>query len=345
MKHIMKFLLCSAAMALLLAVMPGAARAQSGTTPPQWNPPSKVTHVWLIIMENHNWTGNNTGAEHGDPDLKGNPLAPYINGELLNSAAHAEQYYNPPGNHPSATNYIWLEAGTNFGYFENGLPAQENITSDQHLVHLLDQAGITWKEYAEPNSRKPAFTDCPLDYSEVDIDHVGVDYFSDDTDDFNPQSAYCIAHVRPYAEMATDLANHNVANYNIITPNECHNGHENVSYCSDQEPADNTLRGDQWLQQNVPLITNSPEFQNGGILFITWDEAEDSGPYSDGPIPLFVLSPFIKGGGYTNSIHYDHSSLLKTLEELFGVQPLLGAAADPATNDLSDFANLPSLQK
>ena len=123
------------------------------------------------------------------------------------------------------------------------------------------------------------------------------------------------------------------------------NGHENVPYCSDQEPADNTLRGDQWLQQNVPLITNSPEFQNGGILFITWDEAEDSGPYSDGPIPLFVLSPFIKGGGYTNSIHYDHSSLLKTLEELFGVQPLLGAAADPATNDLSDFANLPTLQK
>lgn len=47
-----------------------------------------------------------------------------------------------------------------------------------------------------------------------------------------------------------------------------------------------------------------------------------------------------KGGGkspYSNNIHYDHSSTLKTLEEIFGVEPLLGAAADPHTNDLSDL--------
>jgi len=35
--------------------------------------------------------------------------------------------------------------------------------------------------------------------------------------------------------------------------------------------------------------------------------------------------------------HYDHSSTLKTLEEIFSVKPLLGAAADPRTNDLSDL--------
>jgi hypothetical protein len=75
-------------------------------------------------------------------------------------------------------------------------------------------------------------------------------------------------------------------------------------------------------------------------LFIIWDEAEDDGPFADGPIGMFILSPFAKGGGkkaYTNFIHYDHSSTVKTIEEIFGVEPLLAAAADPKTNDLSDF--------
>jgi hypothetical protein len=33
----------------------------------------------------------------------------------------------------------------------------------------------------------------------------------------------------------------------------------------------------------------------------------------------------------------DHSSTLKTLQEIFGLTPLLGAAADSATNNLSDL--------
>jgi hypothetical protein len=29
---------------------------------------SKVKTVWVILMENHNWTGNNAGAAFGTPD-------------------------------------------------------------------------------------------------------------------------------------------------------------------------------------------------------------------------------------------------------------------------------------
>jgi hypothetical protein len=43
-----------------------------------------------ILMENHNGTGNNSGAAFGDPDVKGSPLAPYANGVPLDTAAHAE---------------------------------------------------------------------------------------------------------------------------------------------------------------------------------------------------------------------------------------------------------------
>jgi hypothetical protein len=41
--------------------------------------------------------------------------------------------------------------------------------------------------------------------------------------------------------------------------------------------------------------------------------------------------------GYANSLHYDHGSLLKTLQEIFGVAPLLRHGPDPATSDLSDL--------
>ena len=51
---------------------------------------------------------------------------------------------------------------------------------------------------------------------------------------------------------------------------------------------------------------------------------------------MFVLSPFAKTN-YQNSIHYDHSSMLKTFQEIFGVKPLLRHAGKPATKDLSDF--------
>ena len=79
----------------------------------------------------------------------------------------------------------------------------------------------------------------------------------------------------------------------------------------------------------MPLILESAEYQEGGAPFIIWDEGEDSGPFSDGPIGMFLLSPFANGGGkrpYSNNIRYDHSSTLKPLEEIFGVEPLLGAA-------------------
>lgn len=328
-KHFAKLLTLSVTM-FTLAIMPLAADAQL----------SKVKTVWVILMENHNWTGNNAGAAFGAPDIKGNPLAPFINGPLLQTSAHAEQYFNPPDNHPSQPNYLWLEAGTNFGVLSDTQPGQPQLFTDQHLVKLLENADISWRAYAEPDFGSPVFDTCPLDFTYIDVEHLGFVFFNDVNDGLNPQSSECIQHVRPYYQLATDLANHAVARYNFITPNLCHDGHEDISPCDANEPSDNTLRSDTWLKQNVPLILQSDEYKDGGALFIIWDEAEDSGKFSDGPIGMFILSPFAKGGGkkaYTNSIHYDHSSTLKTLEEIFNVQPLLGAAADSETKDLRDF--------
>jgi phosphatidylinositol-3-phosphatase len=329
-KHLHRVWTFSITVLLLVVVMPVVTNAQM----------SRVKTVWVILMENHNWTGNNAGAAFGAPDLKGNLLAPYINGQLLDTSAHAEQYFNPPGNHPSQPNYLWLEAGTNFGVLADTQPGQPQLNTNFHLVRLLEDAGISWTAYAEPDFGSPVFDVCPLDFTYLDVEHLAFVYFNDVNHGLNPKSAECIAHVRPYYQLATDLANQTSGRYNFITPNVCHDGHEGISPCDALESKNNTLRGDTWLKQNVPLILESAEYKQGGALFIIWDEAEDSGAFSDGPVGMFLLSPFAKGGGktaYSNSIHYDHSSTLKTLQEIFQVGPLLGAAADPETNDLSNL--------
>ncbi|MGA8438664.1 MAG: hypothetical protein WB762_06005 [Candidatus Sulfotelmatobacter sp.] len=62
-----------------------------------------IKTVRVIVMENQNWSS-----------IQGNRSAPYMNQTLLPIAFHAEQYF-PPNNHPSLPNYLWIEAGTNFG--------------------------------------------------------------------------------------------------------------------------------------------------------------------------------------------------------------------------------------
>ena len=324
--------LLAASAALLTTLVASPAHAQL----------SKIKTVWVVMMENHNWTGDNSGAKFGAPDIKGNPAAPYINGTLLNTSAHAEQYYNPPGNHPSQPNYLWLEAGTNFGVLADTQPGQPQLTTHNHLVHLLENYGYTWRSYAEPDFGSPVFDTCPLDFTYFDVEHLAQVYFKDVNGGLSKKSAECISHVVPYYQLSTDLANQTAAQFNVIMPNLCHDGHEGVKPCDAAEPKDNTARSDLWLSRNIPMIQASAQYKAGGAIFIIWDEAEDGGAYSDGPIGMFILSPFAKGGGigpYENYMHYDHSSTLKTIEEIFQVRPLLGSAADRATSDLSDLFN------
>jgi len=267
---------------------------------------SPIRTVFVIVMENTNWAA-----------LKTSGSAPYIMKTLLPAASHAEQYYNPPGLHPSEPNYIWMEAGTNFGIRNDGLPSANHQASTNHLVRQLTDAGISWRSYQEDISG----TTCPLTNAGLYAPkHNPMVFFNDVTDNNSSTSAFCIAHVRPYTELQTALTQNTVARYNFITPNLCNDMHD----CG-------IAAGDTWLSTELPKIMNSQAYKSGGAIFLTWDEGEGS----DGPIGMIVASPFAKGGGYQNSIHYTHSSLLRTLQEIFSVGPFLGDAAN--ATDLKDL--------
>jgi hypothetical protein len=273
---------------------------------------TNIKTVWVILMENHNWSS-----------IKGSSSAPYINNTLLPMASHAEQYFNPPAIHPSLPNYLWLEAGTNFGILNDNAPSSNHQSTTQHLVTLLQNKAVSWKTYQENITG----TSCPLTSSGLyAVKHNPFVYFDDVTNNQSSTSGNCINHVRPFTELATDLAHGTVAQYNFITPNLCNDMHDSCS------PVRNTIKqGDNWLAANIPAILNSAAYQAGGAIFIVWDEAATG----DGPIGMIVLSPFAKGKGYQNSIHYTHGSTLRTVEEIFGVTPLLGDAANQT--DLRDL--------
>jgi phosphatidylinositol-3-phosphatase len=152
------------AFALLIAFASSNARAE------------QMKKVFVIAMENHNWTQPANQFTGGIQQIFHNPNAPFINslvggnafavvnGRVVNisdQVAYATNYHNvlatPGGNnphiHPSEPNYLWAEDGTNFGvandndpFAANG-PTNQNTT--QHLSTLLTNAGITWRSYQE----------------------------------------------------------------------------------------------------------------------------------------------------------------------------------------------------
>src|SRR5215471_4476310 len=109
----------------------------------------EIKTVFVIAMENHNWTQPANQFSGPIQQVFQNPAAPFIN-SLVNGTAtaminghqiniseqvsFATNYHNvlatPPGNnphiHPSEPNYLWAEAGTNFGVGNDADPFAPN---------------------------------------------------------------------------------------------------------------------------------------------------------------------------------------------------------------------------
>ena len=140
----------------------------------------QIKTVFVIAMENHNWTQPTNQFSGPIQQIFQNPNAPFINslvngtavavinGNAVNisqQTAYAANYHNVlatasgnnPHIHPSEPNYIWAEAGTHFGvqndadpFTPTGSLAQiQNQDNQLHLVGLLTEAGRSWRSYQE----------------------------------------------------------------------------------------------------------------------------------------------------------------------------------------------------
>jgi hypothetical protein len=319
-KHISALLSGFSVVSMLLAAL------QLGQQTANAQSAASIQTVFVIVMENQNWNSSVAGTFTSSN-------APYIMNTIVPAAAYANNYTMVSGNQgPSEPNYKWLEAGSDFNQFTDNDPSTSNsISSTQHLATYLNNAGISWTAYAENIDG----LECPLVSNLNSLSstttigggsanyyakHVPFVFFDDLTNSLSPTSAICINHIRPYSQLATDLAHGTVARYNFIIPNGTDSMHDAT-----------VTTGDTWLSQNVPTILTSGAYQNNGAIFVMWDESATDG----GTLPFFVLSPLVASAGYSNSIRYSHSSTLLTLQEIFRVGPCLGDACN--ATDLADL--------
>jgi phosphatidylinositol-3-phosphatase len=307
---------------------------------------SKIRTVFVIAMENHNFT--QTHPTSSPQQILGNPAAPYINSLVTpgnpNAAqvSYATKYYNAGvGVHPSEPNYVWAEAGTDFGVHTDADPraANGNIFASDHLTAQLNVAGISWKNYQEDVQlsgdplTSASGTNGPVNpYNgstqfNYAVKHNPMAFFPDT----GTQNVY------PLAQFFEDLSCGNVGQYNWITPDQYNDQHsaltggftyQGTSYTGDQS---SIAQGDNFLSIVVPQIMASKAYKHNGVIVIWWDESEQGDTVSE-TLGEIVISHLAKGNAYASSVELNHSSDLKTMEEVFDLPFLNNAIPTSETN-------------
>jgi hypothetical protein len=348
--------------------------------------------VFVVAMENHNWT--QPSAQTSPQPIANNPNAPFINAlvngtsGISDQVAYAINYINAAvGDHPSEPNYIWAEAGTNFGVNNDDNPYHNDCTpdtvqtTDQHLSAFLAKKHISWKSYQEDTdidytsntALPPSQWTVPLfstsgtfsgptainfyNYSSqfnYASKHNPMVFFTDTNGGCNTTTSNPLrSHYAPLQQLALDLQNDDVADYNWITPNQYNDQHTALStgygatgsptpVVTKGDPAQ-IAQGDNFLARIVPLLMASDAYQDHGAILLWWDESE-GGDDPSRTLPFIVISKDARanvgGKPFASSVLLSHSSFLRTMQNVFDVDPddgfpYLGAAS--IANDLSSL--------
>ncbi|PSB29402.1 phosphoesterase [Stenomitos frigidus ULC18] len=304
----------------------------------------KYDHIFVVIEENKGYS-----------QIIGNPNAPNLN-QLAKTYGLASNFYGMV--HPSEANYITLLGGSTFGihdddayYCQSGstdrfcsnakTPGYASHTvASKSLLDQLEQKGLTWKGYFEdlpaPGS-KAVFAPSVI-RALYAVKHNGFMSFKTVQDD--PDRASKIV---PLKQLTADLQSGKVPNYSHIIFNQCHEMH-GLPECGELQRLIRT--GDTFIEKTVEQITHSTLWSSAGnnAIIITWDE--DNNPEkkteTQGCCGYDGKSAANFGGGHVATIvitnhgprgvidptPYNHNSLLRTTENVFGIYEYLNGAGD-----------------
>ena len=331
----------------VLALLVAAGQIKAGA--------QEIKTVFVVAMENHNWTQPANQFTGGIQQIFQNPAAPFINSLVNGTAtavingrqvniseqvAYATNYRNVlatagsnPHIHPSEPNYLWAEAGTNFGVFNDNDPfapatgtGQVSSQDNQlHLARLLTQCGVSWKSYQEDIDLVPdgaSFDNIVLPANQWTVPlkslsgnfvsgvnqfngsnqfnyaakHNPQVFFSDTNGGNDPSTSNPLRlQYAPLQQFFVDLANNNVASFNWITPNQFNDQHTTLAAGFKGLTGDpaKILQGDSFLQQVIPVIMASKAYQDHGAIILWWDESESDGVPGDNPDDLTHTVPEI----------------------------------------------------
>jgi len=224
-----------------------------------------------------------------------------------------------------STAWVWMidpsskESSTTYPCFEH-----------QTLTDLLDSAGISWKYYTpSPGSGWTAPNAVQHICGPVDSRCVGPDWVKNV--------------ILRNTQVLTDISNAQLPAVSWVIPTGQASDHAGF----------NDGTGPSWVASIVNAIGGSPYWTDTAVI-ITWDDwggwfdhvpppqvINDGTSWGSGyvygfRVPLIVVSPYAKAG-YISHVTHDFGSILKFIEEVFGLSTL--GYADARADDLSDCFN------
>lgn len=256
-------------------------------------PMKNIGHVFVIVLENKNFS-QTFGADSP---------APYLAKDLVKMGAFVPNYYGVA--HNSNPNYLAMISGQGpniqtqadcqiYSDFignptavdPNGQALGQGCVYPSFvktLANQLQDKGLNWKGYMEDMGKDPTREAATCGHPAINsrdntqsatatdqyaARHNPFVYFHSIIDD----QQNCDQRVVALDKLQGDLASASTtANYNMIVPNLCNDGHD--TGCANGD-AGGLVSINDFLKRVVPMILNSPAYKQDGLLIVTFDEAE-----------------------------------------------------------------------
>ncbi len=255
-----------------------------------------INRVVIVWLENEEATGVTPSS------------MPYLT-DLAARYGLAENFYGVA--HPSLPNYLAVWSGSTHGVTDDAI---HNLGA-ANLSTQLRAAGLSWRAWQQ---NYPATAGC----------HTGSSY-AGVIDGWGVGGTYVRKHNPPMsftsvtgdAQMCSNIVPlagfRNSYNVSFVTPNMCNDGHD----CS-------LATADAFLRDFIPQVTTSADWART-LLIVSFDEGSTS---TNGGGRVYTVVARAGLGGITSSSYHDHYSVLRTIEDLYGL-PCLGAACSASPLD------------
>jgi hypothetical protein len=254
-------------------------------------------HVVIVILENQDY----------DEIMSTNDAA-HI-GAIANDDHSALFTQSFAIEHPSQPNYFDLFAGCNQGVMNDAVPTNNPFTTDNLARELLD-VGKTFITYSE------------------DLPSVGYNGYGSGNyaRKHNPCADWMgtgtnqipMTVNQPYSAFPKDFTQ--LPTVSIVVPNLTDDMHDGGI------PA-GVVKGDQWVNNHFSEYIDWSKTHNS-LFILTFDEAEID---PNNQVVTIFAGQMVKPGQYSEKIN--HYSILRTLEDMYGLRYACNAAsADPITD-------------
>ena len=283
--------------------------------------PKHFDHVLIVVLENQDYESA-------------------IKNDLLKSLAQKGAVFSNFGNlyHNSYPNYLAMIAGSDFGIHKPQMlsDSQRNFNDDSEHRTIADL--LKWKNYAEdypatPTAQKPFLGDHKkyvrkhvpfLSFRGVQnrsfLNVVAVDTHNQDN-----------AFVTDIGSFIADPQRHPLPEYIFYSPNLDDDGHDPTS-----NPQKGLTKSSDWLRMflttwlhfdDTTWIPKDDQMKRT-LVIVTFDESE--GNNKPERIYTVFLGAMVKPQEVTAA--YNHYSVLRTIEDNFGLDPIHKESGDGAAS-------------